>query len=302
MKAGYSPFVSYGPLFVALERGYFAEQGIDMDFVAFDASGLMIPPLSAGQLDIGSGVPGPALFNALSRGVDLKLLVANSYSDGYLMVRKELVDSGGLQTWGDLRGKRVSFHVEGSSADYILRDAFYRNGLTLQDVEVQRLGNPDIPPALANGAVDAAVAPEPVPVAVEAQGTAVRWSILRDVVGLHVASSLLAGPSLLNRGEGPVTRLVTAVIQGQREFNAGIQNGKVTDSGIREILSKWTNLPSQTIALTTVIEGPPNGRIDLDDLELQQDFWLGEGLRLERLDLSKFVESKYVDAAVANLR
>jgi ABC-type nitrate/sulfonate/bicarbonate transport system substrate-binding protein len=247
-------------------------------------------------------VPGPALFNALSRGVDLKLLMANSYSDGYLMVRKELVDSGGLQTWGDLRGRRVSFHVEGSSADYILRDAFYRNGLTLQDVEVQRLGNRDIPPALANGAVDAAVAPEPVPVAVEAQGTAVRWSILRDVVGLHVASSLLAGPSLLSRGEGPVTRLVTAVIQGQREFNAGIQNGKVTDSGIREILSKWTNLPSQTIALTTVIEGPPNGRIDLDDLELQQDFWLGEGLRLERLDLGKFVESKYVDAAVANLR
>src|SRR5207302_9082453 len=74
MKAGYSPFVSYGPLFVALERGYFAEQGIDLDFVAFDASGLMIPPLSAGQLDIASGVPGPALFNALARGVDLKLL------------------------------------------------------------------------------------------------------------------------------------------------------------------------------------------------------------------------------------
>ena len=42
---------------------------------------------------------------------------------------------------------------------------------------------------------------------------------------------------------------------------------------------------SQTIALTTVIEGPPNGRIDLDDLEVQQEFWLGEGLRLERLDL-----------------
>jgi NitT/TauT family transport system substrate-binding protein len=302
VSAGYSPFFSYGSLFVALERGYFAEQGIDLDLVSFDAAGLMIPPLSAGQLDVGMGVPGPALFNALARGLEFKLLMANSYSDGYLMVRKELVDSGRVQTWDDLRGKRVSFHVEGSSADYLLRDAFYRNGLTLQDVEVYRLGNPDIPPALANGAVDAAVAPEPVPMAVEAQGTAVRWSTLRDVVGLHIAGSLMAGPSLLSRGDGPVTRFVTAVVKGQRDYNAGNQNGKVVDPELRDILSKWTNLPSQTIALATAIEGPPNGRIDLDDLNAQQEFWLRETLQRERVDLSQIVESKYVEAAVARLR
>jgi hypothetical protein len=112
----------------------------------------------------------------------------------------------------------------------------------------------------------------------------------------------MVGPSLLSRGDEPVTRLVTAVVKGQRDFNASIQNGQIVDPQIRDILSKWTNLPSQTIALAVAVEGPPNGRIDLDDLNDQQEFWLREGLQRERVDLGKYVESKYVEAALARLR
>jgi hypothetical protein len=38
------------------------------------------------------GVPGPSLLNALARRLDLKALLANNYSEGYLMARKDLVD------------------------------------------------------------------------------------------------------------------------------------------------------------------------------------------------------------------
>jgi len=289
-------------VFVALERGYFAEQGIDLELVPFDSGGLMIPAITSGQLDACMGVPGPALFNALARGLDLKALLANNYFDGYLMASKDLVDRGALQSLDDLRGKRVSFSIEASAADYALRQAFYRQGLTLQDVEVHRLSIPDTPPALANGAVDVAITAEPMAAALEAQGIAIRWRAMQDLVGLPLAGFHMAGPSLLARGDESVIHFATAVVKGLRDYDASIQNNKIVDPAVREILNKWTNIPSDSIALASMIPGPPSGRLDLDDLDRQQEFWLREGLQSQRADLSKLVESKYLDAAVAKLR
>ena len=232
MKFGYVPFVVLGPMFVALERGYFAEQGIDLEMVVFDSGAQMVAPGAAGQLDAITGILGPGLFNALARGVELKALVPFSYSAGELMARKELVDSGALRTIDDLRGKRVSFHIEGSGADYTMRNFFYMNGLkTLQDVDVHRLGNPDIGPALANGAVDLAYGPEPVPTALQQAGIAVPSYPVTETVGQHYSAILVAGPGLLGRGDGPTTRFVTAFVQGLRDFNAGIRDRKVVDPG-----------------------------------------------------------------------
>jgi NitT/TauT family transport system substrate-binding protein len=302
MKYGYSPFLGLGGMFIAVERGYFTEQGIELEMVPFDSGGLMIPALSTSQIDASMGVPGPALFNALAREVNLKALLAHSYTGAFLMVRKDLVDSGALRSVEDLRGKRVSFHVEGSASDFVLRKVFYLHGLSLTDVEVERLTNPDIVPALANRAVDAAIAPEPVPVALESQGIAVRSFQVPDVIGLHVASLALAGPGLLNRDDAVITRFITAVVKGQREFDASIQGQRVVDPATRDTLNNWTKISAETIARAVVNPGPPNGRIDLDNVRAQQEFWLTEGLQRERIDLTKFVEPKYVDAALVQLR
>ena len=58
MKFGYVPFVVLGPMFMALERGYFAEQGIDLEMVVFDSGAQMVAPAAAGQLDAITGILG----------------------------------------------------------------------------------------------------------------------------------------------------------------------------------------------------------------------------------------------------
>jgi NitT/TauT family transport system substrate-binding protein len=301
MKFGYVPFVVLGPMFVALERGYFAEQGIDLEMVVFDSGAQMVAPAAAGQLDAITGILGPGLFNALARGVELKALVPFSYSAGELMARKELVDSGALRTIDDLRGKRVSFHIEGSGADYTMRNFFYMNGLTLQDVDVHRLGNPDIGPALANGAVDLAYGPEPVPTALQQAGIAVPSYPVTETVGQHYSAILVAGPGLLGRGDGPTTRFVTAFVKGLRDFNAGIRDRKVVDPGLRDILSKWTGLSVEMITLASTVPAPEGG-LDSTQVSRQHEFWLRETGQGQGVDLTKFVEPKYLDAVLVQLR
>src|SRR6266545_5532067 len=44
-------------LFIALEKGYFAEQGIEVERTRFNTAADMVAPLGTGQLDVGGGAP-----------------------------------------------------------------------------------------------------------------------------------------------------------------------------------------------------------------------------------------------------
>ena len=121
MKYGYVPILAGGAMFIAQDRGYFAEQGIDLEMVSFDSGALLTPAVAAGQLEAGHGTPGPALFNVLAREITMKAVSVISWNGTVLMVRKDLADAGQIQTVQDLEGKRVSLMVEGSPIDFTMR-------------------------------------------------------------------------------------------------------------------------------------------------------------------------------------
>jgi len=287
-------------VFVAEDRGYFAEEGFTVNYSPFDSGALMVAPLAAGQLDVIPAVPSPSLFNALARDVSMQAVaVQSSASTSTLMLRKELWDSGEVRTLPDLRGKRVSFNVEGSPVDYALRHGFQKYGLSLQDVEVQRISNTDTAPALANGALDAGILPEPGPVLIESRGIGVRLLEASEMVPEQTGSMLTIGPSMSARGDAVITRFLAAYLRGLRDTNAAIKDNHLTDPAVLAIVSKWTNLPSDTIAKATNLPVDANGRIDLDDVIQQQDFWVQQGLVPTPVDLHKFIDYKYIDAARA---
>jgi NitT/TauT family transport system substrate-binding protein len=228
-------------------------------------------------------------------------VAALGYSGTWLMLRKELADSGEIKTVQDLKGHRVSFNVEGSPVDYTLRNAFLKAGLTLNDVQVERVVNTDLATALANGAVDAGVVPEPVPVLIESRGIGVRFDVQREV-GRQLAAFMVVGPSMLSRGDASTTRFLIAYVRGLREFVGGVKDDRLADPQVLEIMSKWTRLPAETLAQAVTEPPSADARIDLQDMNNQQEFWVREGLVPQRADLSKFVVTRYLDAALAQLR
>lgn len=301
VKYGYVAILPNAPQFIAVERGYFAEQNLDVEMVPFDSGALMIAPAAAGQIDMITGVPGPGLFNALARDIALKAVAAQSAAPSIVMVRKELWDNGQVRTLQDLRGRRVGFNVEGSPNDYAMRVALQRSGLGMQDVDVQRVANTDQAAALANAALDATITVEPIPVLLESRGIAVRLQDVTDLIGRPETSFMVAGPGLLNRPEGVATRYLVAYMRGLRDYVASVRDGKVVDAGVLAILSKWTNIPADVIAQASAQYVDPNGRVSLDDLMRQQEFWVREGQVATPVDLSRFVEYRYLDAALPRL-
>src|SRR5262249_8679052 len=60
--------------FRAIDQGFFREQGIELDLTPFDSAARMVPALGTGQLDVGDGSHSAGLFNAVARGIGIKLV------------------------------------------------------------------------------------------------------------------------------------------------------------------------------------------------------------------------------------
>jgi ABC-type nitrate/sulfonate/bicarbonate transport system substrate-binding protein len=233
--------------------------------------------------------------------VPLTAIAATTYTDATLLVRTDLMDGGTVTKLADLRGKRVSLNIEGSALDYALRRSFLHEGIRLEELDLQRLANSDLGPALANGAVDAGAVSDPLPL--ERAGLARRLVKSRDVIGPNIAAVMAAGPSMLAKGDDVIVRYLKGYLKGMRDYQSAVlPDGRITDAAIVDILSRWTRIAPDTVMQTTLAEQVPNGAMDLDDLNANQAYWVSEGLVPTPVDLSQFVAPRYAATARAQLR
>src|SRR4051812_42659754 len=63
VRVGMLSSISDAPFLIGRERGYFREEGLDLELTQFDSAQQMIAPMGAGQLDVGGGAPGAGLIN-----------------------------------------------------------------------------------------------------------------------------------------------------------------------------------------------------------------------------------------------
>ena len=75
LRLAEAPFISKGPNMIAFAKGYYKKMGLDCSFKWFFDGGLIIAPLLAGEVDIGSLTPSAGIFNAIARGADIKMFL-----------------------------------------------------------------------------------------------------------------------------------------------------------------------------------------------------------------------------------
>jgi NitT/TauT family transport system substrate-binding protein len=171
--------LTFTPIYLADRLGFFKAEGLDIHFVTIDSAALEVAPLSVGQIDVGGGAISAGLYNAVARGLDVRI-VADLGSDpkGYgfdqLVVRKALVTSGAYKAVKDLKGKTFGITGRGISTGATVNALLQTAGLTYNDVKIQVMPVSDQLAALASGAIDASVMPEPGPTEAEHDGAAVR--------------------------------------------------------------------------------------------------------------------------------
>lgn len=278
ITVGYLPVTGYGGFFVAAEKGYFKDEGLEVVLERFDTGSKMIAPLSVGQLDVGMGEPGTALFNAIHQGLEVKVVCGTAaYKEGFaqipVVVRKDLVDSGEITQISDLAGKKIGINTLRGMGEYSFSLVLGLGGLTVDDVEFVTIPFPDIPVALANKAIDAAYLPSPMAEKAATDGIAIRMfgsDYKEDIQnGVMYYGKRFLDPA--NREAG--IRFTTAYLKAVREL---MGDGFFKEENLA-IINKYTNLPVEVLKSTIRTYQDPNCEVLEESLIATQAFYVSRG-------------------------
>jgi NitT/TauT family transport system substrate-binding protein len=273
----YSPFTDYAPFFIAEEKGYFDEFGVDVDLATKTGTSETIQLLATGQADAGGSTWGSAFFNSIGLGSKVQIVgqlatmpEAGVKDPSPLIVAKQVYD-GGVTTVADLKGKKIGQPGPGGFGEYSIHLALQTAGLTLDDVEIVNIGPPEAAAALTNGGVDATWTIEPFATLLENEG-----------VALPISSGHAAGVELgfvafnadfVEANEDAVVRFTAAYIKAARELDGGGWD----DPEIKEIISKYTELPVETLDQLGRTIRNEDGAVDLESVREQEAFFRERG-------------------------
>ncbi|HLI29328.1 MAG TPA: ABC transporter substrate-binding protein [Chloroflexota bacterium] len=210
-----------GPIYLAVEKGYLREQGIELQFETMAGAADVVPFLATGDLDLAVGAIAVGLFNAFDRGLDIRIIAPAGImtledSPLPLVVRKDLYDSGEIRTPSDLRGHRVGVNTRGGSVEYVLDKILTSVGLTIQDVDQVPIAFPDMPAALANGSLDAAIPAEPF--ATRAVDLGVGHKLVTAVIPGQMTTCIIASGKFLRERPDTAKRFVLAYMHAIRDI------------------------------------------------------------------------------------
>ncbi len=157
LKVLVHPYLGYAQFFIAREEGYFADQGLDVEFVEGASSARALPLFVQGRVDVFAGLLSAGIINAVGQGAPIRLVAEKGHvgtdRDPYIcmMARPDLVESGRLKTASDLKGLTV-IRDPTSTMCYFVDSILATGGLSEDDVEFRYLQMPIRGEALSNGA------------------------------------------------------------------------------------------------------------------------------------------------------
>jgi len=303
--------ISDAPILIAEHKGYCREQGIRTTMVSMQTGSYMVAPLGAGQLDIGAGATSAGLFNSATRGIGIKIVAdKGSNLPGYayvsLLVRKELVDTGKYTTLKDLKALRCAEPGKGASTGSTLNQALVSGGLHYDDVaHVYNMGFPEMLAAMQNGAIDAAMVPEPFNTFGREQGIGVRFSA-ETFYPRQTIAVLLYGPEFIAKRAEVAHRYMLAYLRGVRFYNGAIKDGHFAGPNAEELIEllvRETRYKDPALYRKVVPNGcDPDGRVDRPSLDKDLAFYREQKfVDNESVGIGDVVDNSFVDRVLKTL-
>ena len=284
-------------VYVAIEKGYFREQGIRNEISTFASAAKTLPALTAGELEVAVGGASAGFFNAIAQGAGFRI-VADKGQTGpgrgyvYLTVRRDLVDGGQVKSVRDLKGRKVAMFAKGSIQDYLMGKMAEEVGLTVRDFDVTYMAAPQQLTAYQAKAIDAAQVNEPWGANFEARGVAVRFRTPDQVRGLgpvQIGVIMYSGKFIADR-RATAQRWMNAYLQGCRLYSEkGIHNAEVL-----AILEKYTKVPAKTIEAAIPQYQDPSGRPNLNSLADQIKWYAANGYLPSAIGVDEAVDLSFL--------
>ena len=282
---GHLPIVPSLPTYVAMEKGFFTEEGLEVELVPFQSGTAIIDALVAGRIDANcmSAITGHwfAAQNVPDKFKIFLVYAADSNVDNTMVV--VVKQDSPLKDLQDLKGKKVGT-FPGATSVALAKAIIRTQKIDPEEVIFTEIPPPNLIPALAAGQIDAYFSPEPFGMMAVFQGAG-RYLKKSPCTSLGLKKGIVGGAFsfsaefLQKRPE--VAKKVKAAIE------KGVDYIKTNEQEARGYLSKYTPLPPPVAARI-----PFEKWITIKDLDKKApqryfDVLYKEGAYQKKLDTTK---------------
>ena len=307
---GILKLTSSAPIFIGIEKGFFKEQGIEIEPHWFDAAHPIAVATASNKVQVGATGITASLFNMVAGGQNLSIVAdkgreQKGYSSSAVLVRTDLWDAGAKKI-EDLKGKRVGITQTGSTFHYMIGRLLEAKGLTLSDVELVPLGKlSSLMAALQGKQVDAVILNEPNITKVVKDGYGKLVIQVGDVID-YQTSGIFFAPEFMKNDDAAV-RFLMAYIKASRYYYDAVlvqKEGKPAPGANYEevvgIIAKYTGAPVADVKL-----GLPymdrDGKLLASDIQTQIDWYFKNKMIEKQVSAAQVADTKLWDAALKKI-
>lgn len=290
LPMGYIPNIQYAPFYVAVEKGYFKDAGIEIEFdYSFETKGVEL--VAAGELPF-AVVSGEQVLLARAQGLPVTYVAAWYQQYPVSVVAKSEL---GVLVPQDLKGKKIGLPGLFGASYIGLRALLNAGKLTEADVTLDAIGFNQVELMAANqqDIIVGYAANEPLQL--RAQGIAVTEIRVADYAQL-AANGLLASEKVIAENPDLVRAFVGAFLKGLKDTIANPDEAfKISESYIPNFTDLDADVQKQVLEVS--IEQWKTERLGYSDpqaWENMQNVLLDMGLIAEPLDLSKAFTNEFV--------
>ncbi len=306
IRIGVLPFTSHSAAFIGVERGYFADQGLDVELVRFQAAGPMAVAIASNDIDYGVTAISGALINLAAKGA-VKIiggaLTEEKGVDGQKILASNKAFAEGLTSPAALKGRSWGLTGTGSSFHYMIAQIAAAEGFTTADVTLkplQKVGA--IIGALKSGQIDAwSIVPHIAKALGNSGGAKIIGNVADYIDGYQVTTVFTSTRNATEKRD-LTKRFLAAYSRGIADFNAAMIDRTQGDDGL-EATTRLIHKYVYTSRPYDKASGPiqagsmrlqPGCRLNLSSVAHQLAWFQSEDLVSKSITIDQLVDTSYV--------
>lgn len=302
VKIGVVKATVVGDLIVAVDRGYFAAEGLSPEIVNFESAQPVAVATASGDIDFGSvGLTG-GFYSLAGQGV-LKIVSGSThdtpgYHIGATIVSNRAYD-GGLTNFKDFAGRSVAITQVGSPYHYSLALLLEKYGVDLKSIQLQPVQSvPNEVSVIVGGKADAAIIPVPIALPVVDRGDAHLLGFTGDETPWQFGV-VFAAAKTTNERQDMMKRFLRALHKGARDYHAafsGSHDERRDGPSAPEILALLAKYSGQSVERLrlSISYFDAEGRLDTKDIEHQIAWYRAQGMLKTEFGAADIIDKRYV--------
>jgi NitT/TauT family transport system substrate-binding protein len=295
------------PVYLAEEYGYFADQGITLNYVLFPSASEVIPSITRGDVDVAAIGINPATLNALAGNFGIKLVAdTGTQFQGFplnvVVVTNEM--AGTIKGPADLKGHKIALTPPGmgTASGFLLSKYLAQGNLTVNDVDIVPLTFQDQVAALTNRSVDVAFMAEPFATQVVKQNIGKILTGSDTMLPGYQVTGLLYTDKFMSNQHDAAQGFMIAFLKGVRAYMAAFGGNATDRDKVIQVMTKRTDLKDAALWNEMIPTGSsPDGAVDLPSIAAAQAYFKGLGLVQNTPDPATLVNTSFAQEAVRQL-